>query len=100
MYVTLALIIGPNVDGEVFDFSVITLGDLSSLSNSGADADLSSLSDPVSEAGESSVNNANEILLNLRKKNCNRVIIGTLNINSVASKLDQLRVIIGGQVQK
>ena len=42
--------------------------------------------------------NANEILLNLRKKNVNRLIIGTLNINTVLSKLDQLQVIIGNSL--
>ena len=35
------------------------------------------------------------ILRDLRVKNVNKVIIGTLNINSLASKFDQLREVIG-----
>ena len=33
--------------------------------------------------------------MKLRIKNINRVIIGTLNINSIASKLEQLKEVIG-----
>ena len=98
LYIIFALILGPNVDGEFDEFSVITLGDLSALSDS--DIDNASLSAPVLGPDETSAStsNANEILLNLRKRNYGRVIIGTLNINSVASKLDQLRVIIGSNL--
>ena len=39
--------------------------------------------------------NAKEMLRKMRVKHVNRVIIGTLNINSLASKFEQLREIIG-----
>ena len=38
---------------------------------------------------------ADNILKKIRVKNVNRVIIGTLNINSLATKFEQLREIIG-----
>ena len=37
-------------------------------------------------------------MVNLRKKNVDRVIIGSLNINTILSKLDQLAVIIGNSI--
>ena len=40
-------------------------------------------------------NNANEILRKMRVKHVDRVIIGTLNINAVASKFEQLKEVIG-----
>ena len=46
-------------------------------------------------ANENSVNDANSILKNLRIKNVNRFIIGTLNINSLANKFEQLKEVIG-----
>ena len=93
-----ALVLDPNCEGEFVDFSDVSFRDLST-----TDSELSELlSDPSSEnlSGSSDIeeNNANQVLLDLRKKNVNNVIIGTLNINSVASKLDQLRVIIGNYI--
>ena len=38
---------------------------------------------------------ANRLLRKIRIKNINRVIIGTLNINSLSSKFEQLKLIIG-----
>ena len=39
--------------------------------------------------------NANDILQKLRIKNVNRIVIGTLNINSLPNKFDQLKEVIG-----
>ena len=39
--------------------------------------------------------NANDFLKNIRVKNVNRITIGSLNINSISSKFDQLKEIIG-----
>ena len=44
---------------------------------------------------ESTATSANYVLKKLRIKNTKRVIIGTLNINSVASKIEHLREVIG-----
>ena len=46
----------------------------------------------------SNLESANDILKEIRIKNMNRVIIGTLNINSLASKFDQLKEIIGKHI--
>ena len=48
-------------------------------------------------SGVSSKNqgDAMDVLKEIRVKNVNRVIIGTLNINSLASKFEQLKLIIG-----
>ena len=46
-------------------------------------------------ANENSANDANSILKNIRIKNVNRFIIGTLNINSLANKFEQLKEVIG-----
>ena len=89
LYLILDFVVGPICQEELLDFSKISFGNLSSLSIS--DSEFSDISQPE----ESLENNAHQVLLDLRKKNVNNVIIGTLNINSVASKLDQLRVIIG-----
>ena len=42
--------------------------------------------------------NANELLKNIRVKNVNRITIGSLNINSISSKFDQLKEIIGNHL--
>ena len=42
--------------------------------------------------------NADNILRKIRVKNVNKVIIGTLNINSLAPKFDQLKEIIGKNI--
>lgn len=58
----------------------------------------SECSESCSEKGEeteSTEENANSILKNIRIKNVNKVIIGTLNINSLSSKFDDLKEIIG-----
>ena len=44
--------------------------------------------------GEMIGHNAHDILMKYRTSNVNRVLIGSLNINSLASKIDDLRIII------
>ena len=44
------------------------------------------------------VSTANSILKDIRVKNINRLTIGTLNINSIASKFDQLKEVIGNHL--
>ena len=39
-----------------------------------------------------------DILKEIRVKNVNRIVIGTLNINSLAPKFDQLREVIGNNL--
>ena len=39
--------------------------------------------------------NAEKVLKEIRIKNVNRIIIGTLNINSMSAKFEQLKLIIG-----
>ena len=53
-----------------------------------------SINESVSSA-ESGINSAYEVLREIRVKNVNKVVIGSLNINSFASKFEQLREIIG-----
>ena len=48
--------------------------------------------------GENTDNNACEILNKLRVRNHNRIIIGNLNINSIANKFEQLKSIIRGKI--
>ena len=91
LIIMFAVVLGPVNEGGYPNNSVSS-GDLSSLSESTNTSSISSSSDRLNEE------NAHEILLNLRKKNVNRVIIGTLNINTVKNKLDQLQVIIGNSV--
>ena len=50
-----------------------------------------------SELGPDS-ENAMDILKKIRIKNINRIIIATLNINSLASKFEQLREVIGNNI--
>ncbi len=50
---------------------------------------------------ESSVNvesSLNYILSEYRIKNVNRVVLATLNINSIANKFDQLKLMIGNNI--
>ena len=47
---------------------------------------------------ESGTNSAYDVLREIRVKNVNKVVIGTLNINSFASKFVQLREIIGNNL--
>ena len=42
--------------------------------------------------------NANELLGDIRVKNVNRITIGSLNINTISSKFDQLKEIIGNHL--
>ena len=44
---------------------------------------------------ENNCENANSILRKIRVKNVDRIIIGTLNINSLAPKFEELKLIIG-----
>ena len=104
--------------GVFEDFSIISFRDLSAIS----DPDLENVDDSIPNVLEISTPNnsvddfsfdlesrvsseensenpipdsANAILRDLRIKNINRVIFGTLNINSLYSKLEQLKEIIG-----
>ena len=57
----------------------------------------SSLSDS-DLAANSNLESFDEILREIRVKNVNKVIIGTLNINSLAPKFEQLREVIGKNI--
>ena len=57
--------------------------------------DSASLSHPGETGTESEDESAFDVLKEIRIKNVNKVIIGTLNINSLASKFDQLSMVIG-----
>ena len=54
-----------------------------------------SRNESVLTESESGTDNAYDVLREIRVKNVNKVVIGTLNINSFASKFEQLREIIG-----
>ena len=73
-------------------------GSLSSDNESNTDTPSESSSVHSFDAEDSNVESANAILKKLRIKNTNRVTIGTLNINSLAPKLEQLREIIGNHL--
>ena len=60
-----------------------------------ADVSSSSLKESDIAESESVKGNALDILKELRVKNVNKIMIGTLNINSLAPKFDQLSEIIG-----
>ena len=53
------------------------------------------INESVSSETESGTNSAYDVLREIRVKNVNKVVIGSLNINSFASKFMQLREIIG-----
>ena len=55
-------------------------------------------SDTGNSDSDSDADNARNILREIRVKNVGRIVIGTLNINSLASKIDQLKVIICGSL--
>lgn len=65
------------------------------LSNSSSDKIESSQND---ESVNEGIEDANSILKKLRINNVNRVIIGTLNINSLPGKFDQLKEVIGNNL--
>lgn len=53
----------------------------------------------TSEIGTNSdTETADNILKNIRVKNVNKIIFGTLNINSLAPKFDQLKEVIGKNI--
>ena len=52
----------------------------------------------TSESDSENMENAYDLLRKLRIKNCNRIVIGSLNINSLSSKFDQLKEIIGNNL--
>ena len=64
-----ALILGPNCEGELLDFSR-SFGDLSTII-SNSDLESECFSDPSSDTEEILENNANKVFLDLRKKNVN-----------------------------
>ena len=53
----------------------------------------SSVQEPASEKDY-----AHDVIRKLRIKNVNRIVIGTLNINSLSFKFDQLKAIIGKNI--
>ena len=59
-------------------------------------SDLTDLGDISSS--DSETENVFDILREIRVKNVNKVVIGTLNINSLAPKFDELREIIGNNL--
>jgi exonuclease III/predicted transport protein len=62
--------------------------------------ELSSLGNQTAELASLGIDgkNAIDILKNIRIKNVNRITIATLNINSLASKFEQLREVIGNSI--
>ena len=85
----------PNVENlhELSDISLGSVRGYSSDSGGSQSSSVNSSDGLVSD--EFGTDSAMEVLKELRIKNINRVIIGTLNINSVSSKLEQLREVIG-----
>ena len=61
------------------------------------DLDTPNVSSDISFSEDSS-SSADDILKEMRVKNVNRVIIGTLNLNSLAAKFEQLREVIGKNI--
>ena len=68
---------------------------LTSKSKSNESACETLLDQSVISESESVTDSAYDVLREIRVKNVNKVVIGTLNINSLASKFDQLREVIG-----
>ena len=62
------------------------------LSFSSEDVDSSDLDEDIVS------DTADNILRKIRVKNVNRIIIGTLNINSLAPKFEQLKEVIGNNI--
>ena len=66
---------------------------------SGSDTSLYGSNIDGNESGASQNDiSANDILQNIRIKNINRLIIGTLNINFIAPKFEQLKEVIGNHL--
>ena len=65
-----------------------------SIENGTSDSPSSDIGSDTESDSESDVDNARNILREIRVKNVGRIVIGTLNINSLASKFDQLEIII------
>ena len=63
--------------------------------NSSTDSDSSLPQNPETVDSESNDLNASEILKKIRVKNVNRITIATLNINSLSPKFEQLKEVIG-----
>ena len=79
-------------DSDTLETSTITSTSFNSSVSAESNGETnSSFSDEVSVS-------ANKILKDLRIKNINRVTIGSLNINSIASKFEQLKEIIGNHL--
>ena len=57
--------------------------------------DISFISEPSNASSDEDMESPANIFKEIRVKNVNRVIIGTLNINSLAPKFEQLKEIIG-----
>ena len=54
-------------------------------------------SDTDSQSSQNGIS-ANDLLKNIRIKNVNRLIVGTLNINFIAPKFEQLKEVIGNHL--
>ena len=65
------------------------------------EGDVSFLSDEAEEneiGSNSDIETAENLLRKIRVKDANRIIIGTLNINSLAPKFEQLKEVIGKNI--
>ena len=96
-------------DSAVFDVtpSVFEVDTPNTTFGTSLDAESSSndsvASDRLSDIGEDDSvvvdpDNAHDILREIRVKNVGRIVIGTLNINSIASKFEKLKVIISNSL--
>ena len=81
----------PRGVGDHFDHDNFVVGN--TILNTTPDSFSSSISSSISD--DFTQDNVIDVLREIRIKNINRLIIGTLNINSLAPKFEQLKVIIG-----
>ena len=79
----------PIQDVDTPNTSLNSDGSPSETSVSGSENDSQSTGNDIS---------ANDLLKNIRVKNINRLIIGTLNINFIAPKFEQLKEVIGNHL--
>ena len=68
------------------------------LSSDGSSSDSSVCGSDTNSQSSQNDNSANDLLKNIRIKNVNRLIIGTLNINFIAPKFEQLKEVIGNHL--
>ena len=68
------------------------------LSSDGSSSDSSVCGSDTNSQSSQNDNSANDLLKNIRIKNVDRLIIGTLNINFIAPKFEQLKEVIGNHL--